>query len=50
MTHLTYPGMNIQALIDSGEPTPAEICRQSRPPSRANSIHLDIEQDDAVPE
>ncbi len=49
VTHLAYPGMNLQALVDSGEPTPAEIRRQSHPPSRANSIHSHIEPDDAMP-
>jgi hypothetical protein len=23
--HLPYPGMNLQSLVDSGEPTPAEL-------------------------
>ncbi len=41
--------MDLQALVNSGEPTPAEIHRQSRPPSRANSIHSDIEQDEGMP-
>ena len=41
--------MNLQALVDSGEPTPAEIRRQSRPPSRVNSIRSDVERDDAMP-
>ncbi len=50
VTHLAYQGMNLQALIDSGEPTPAEIRRQSRPPSRVNSVHSDVEQDDNMPE
>ncbi len=50
VTHLTYPGMDLQALVDSGEPTPAKIWRQSRPPSRANSIRSNINHDDAMPE
>ena len=50
VTHLTYQGMNLQALVDSGEPTPAKICRQSRPPSRANSVHSHVERDDTMPE
>ncbi len=50
VTHLTYPGMNLQALVDSGEPTPAKIRRQSHPPSRANSVHSHIEPDDTMPE
>ena len=37
--------MDLQALVDSGEPTLAEIRRQSRPPSRANSIHSNIKKD-----
>ncbi len=49
VTHLTYQGMNLQALVDSGEPTPAEIRRQSRPPSRANSVHSHVERDDMMP-
>ncbi len=49
VTHLTYQGMNLQALVDSGEPTLAKICRQSRPPSRANSVHSHIEKDDTMP-
>ncbi len=50
MTHLAYQGMNLQALVDSGEPTPTKIHRQSRPPSRANSIHSIVEKDDTMPE
>ncbi len=50
VTHLAYQGMNLQTLVDSGEPTPAEICRQSRPPSRANSVHSHVERDDTMPE
>jgi len=50
VTHLAYQGMNLQALVNSGEPTPAEIRRQSCPPSWANSIHSNVEQDDAMPE
>ncbi len=50
VTHLAYAGMNLQALIDSGEPTPAEICRQSSPPSRANSVRSNVERDDVMPE
>ncbi len=33
VTHLAYPGIDLQALVDSGEPMPAEVRRQSRPPS-----------------
>jgi hypothetical protein len=48
--HLPYPGMNLQALVDSGEPTPAEL-RQSRPPSRAGTeAHSEPEQDDVMRE
>src|SRR5258708_3913278 len=50
VTYLAYQGMNLQALVDSGEPTPAEIRRQSHPPSRANSVHSNIERDDTMPE
>ncbi len=49
--HLAYQGIDLQALIHSREPTPAEIWRQSRPPSRASSVvRSDIENDDAMPE
>ena len=50
VTHLAYQGMNLQALVDSGEPTPAKIHRQSRPPSRANSTHSLVEKNDTMPE
>ena len=50
VTHLIYQGMNLQALVDSGEPTPVEIRRQSRPPSRANSIQSNVERDDTMAE
>src|SRR5229473_7871892 len=50
VTHLAYLGMNLQALVDSGEPTPAEIRRQSRPSSRADSVHSKIDRDDTMPE
>src|SRR5712692_6677720 len=43
--------MNLQALVDSGEPTPTEIRRQSRPLSRAASIiQSDIKNNDIMPE
>src|SRR5260370_32372184 len=45
VTHLAYAGMDLQALVDSREPTPAEIRRQSHPPSRANSIHSNVERE-----
>jgi hypothetical protein len=42
--------MNLQGLVDSGEPTPAELQR-SRPPSRAASeAHSEPEQDDVMRE
>jgi retrotransposon gag protein len=48
--HLPYPGMNLQGLVDSGEPTPAEL-QCSRPPSRAASeAHSEPEQDDSMRE
>jgi len=42
--------MDLQALVDSGEPMPAEVRRQSCPPSRANSVHSHIERDKTMPE
>jgi hypothetical protein len=48
--HLPYPGMNLQSLVDSGEPTPAEL-QWSRPPSRATTeVHSEPEQDDGMRE
>jgi hypothetical protein len=48
--HLPYPGMNLQGLVDSGEPTPAELQR-SHPLSRAaTEAHSEPEQDDAMRE
>jgi hypothetical protein len=42
--------MNLQNLVDSGEPTPAELQR-SHPPSRAaTEAHSKPEQDDAMRE
>jgi hypothetical protein len=42
--------MNLQALVNSGEPTPAEL-RQSRPPSQAGTeAHSEPEQDDVMRE
>jgi retrotransposon gag protein/zinc knuckle protein len=48
--HFPYPGMNLQGLVDSGEPTPAEL-QQSCPPSwAATEAHSEPEQDDAMRE
>jgi retrotransposon gag protein len=48
--HLPYPRMNLQSLVDSGEPTPAEL-QWSCPPSRAaTEVHLEPEQDDGMRE
>jgi hypothetical protein len=48
--HLPYTGINLQSLVNSGEPTPAEL-QQSRPLSRAaTEIHSELEQDDGMRE
>jgi hypothetical protein len=48
--HLPYRGMNLQSLVDSGEPTPAEL-QGSHPASHAASeVHSKPEQDDGMRE
>jgi hypothetical protein len=48
--HLPYPGMNLQSLVDSGEPTPAEL-QWSHPLSRATTeVHSEPEQDEGIRE
>jgi retrotransposon gag protein len=46
--HLPYPGINLQSLVDSGEPTLAKL-QQSYPPSWvATEVHSEPEQDDGM--
>jgi hypothetical protein len=48
--HLLYMGINLQSLVDSGEPTPAELQR-SRPLSwAATEVHSEPEQDKGMRE
>jgi hypothetical protein len=42
--------MNLQSLVDSGEPTPAELQRSCPPSRAATKAHSEPEQDDVMRE